>query len=54
MMEIAQGLVIQSTIEYPSFSEARSWLQNNSFLKILFHNQFLQLKGLFQYMIQQI
>ena len=33
-MDIARGLVSQSTIEYPSFLEASNWLQNSSFQKI--------------------
>ena len=32
-METTRGYDIQSTIEYPSFLEARNWLQNNSFQK---------------------
>ena len=32
-METTRGYVIQSTIEYPPFLEARNWLQNNSFQK---------------------
>lgn len=30
-MELVRGLIIQSTIEYPSFHEARNQLQKNYF-----------------------
>ena len=46
-MKIAGGLIIQSTIKFPSFPETKIDCRTLPSQKVSFHNQFLSSKGLF-------